>query len=98
MVNASRERASLERQKAYYDFFAAMSPAERDRRFHDRFDQMDTNHDGGIDPAERAAWHDKQRAYYDRPNYRHNVGDRRSRPAPVSGRFPNRNFAADLLY
>lgn len=59
-------RAGLERQKAYYDYFAAMSAAERDRRFRDRFDEIDTNHDGIIDPAERAAWHDKQRAFYER--------------------------------
>jgi hypothetical protein len=63
-------RAGLERQKAYYDYFAAMPAAERDRRFRDRFDEIDANHDGVIDPAERAAWHDKQRAFYDRPNYR----------------------------
>jgi hypothetical protein len=63
-------RAGLERQKAYYDFFAAMPANERDRRFRERFDEIDTNHDGIIDPAERAAWHDKQRAFYDRPNYR----------------------------
>src|ERR1700690_3150727 len=44
-LSATR-RASLERQKAYYDFFAAMSAAERDRRFRDRFDQIDANHDG----------------------------------------------------
>ena len=62
---AAPRRQSLERQKAYYDYFAAMSPAERDRRFRQRFDQIDANHDGIIDPAERAAWHDKQRAYYD---------------------------------
>jgi hypothetical protein len=60
-------RAGLERQKAYYDFFAAMPAAERDRRFRDRFDQIDANHDGIIDPAERAAWHEKQRAFYERP-------------------------------
>ena len=71
-LSATR-RTSLERQKAYYDYFAAMSPAERDRRFRDRFDQIDTDHDGVIDPAERAAWHDKQRAYYDRSNYRRDL-------------------------
>lgn len=60
-------RQSLERQKAYYDFFAAMAPAERDRRFHERFDEIDANHDGIIDQAERTAWHDKQRAFYQRP-------------------------------
>jgi hypothetical protein len=61
-------RAGLERQKAYYDFFASMPAGERDRRFRDRFDEIDTNHDGTIDHNERAAWHDKQRAFYDRPN------------------------------
>jgi hypothetical protein len=71
-LSATR-RSSLERQKAYYDYFAAMSPAERDRRFRDRFDQIDTNRDGTIDSAERAAWHDKQRAYYDRSNYRRDL-------------------------
>jgi hypothetical protein len=64
----AQRRAGLERQKAYYDFFAAMSPTERDRRFRERFDEIDTNHDGIIDHDERAAWHDKQRAFYDRPN------------------------------
>jgi hypothetical protein len=64
----AQRRAGLERQKAYYDFFAAMSPAERDRRFRERFDEIDTNHDGIIDHNERAAWHDKQRAFYDRSN------------------------------
>src|ERR1700680_2717615 len=50
-LSATR-RASLERQKAYFDYFATMSPTERDRRFHDRFDRIDANHDGVIDPAE----------------------------------------------
>ena len=61
-------RAALERQKAYYDFFAAMPAAERDKRFRERFAEIDTNHDGIIDSAERGAWHDKQRAFYDRSN------------------------------
>jgi hypothetical protein len=61
-------RTALERQKAYYDFFAAMPVAERDRLFRARFDEIDANHDGIIDHDERAAWHDKQRAFYDRPN------------------------------
>ena len=47
--------------------FALWQPvAERDRRFHQRFDEIDTDHDGKIDPAERAAWREKQRAYYRR--------------------------------
>ena len=59
-----RQRARLEQTKAYYDWFAGLSETERDRRFRERFDQIDANHDGVIDPAERAAWHDKQRAFY----------------------------------
>jgi hypothetical protein len=65
---STQRKTALERQKAYYDFFAAMPAAERDRRFRERFDQIDTNHDGIIEPNERTAWHDKQRAFYDRPN------------------------------
>src|SRR5579885_1556706 len=61
-----QRRAALERQKAYYNFFAAMPAAERDRLFRERFDEIDTNHDGIIDHDERAAWHEKQRAFYDR--------------------------------
>jgi acyl-CoA reductase-like NAD-dependent aldehyde dehydrogenase len=63
-------RAGLERQKAYYDFFAAMPAAERDRLFHERFDEMDANHDGIVDRDERTAWHEKQRAFYERSSSR----------------------------
>jgi hypothetical protein len=59
-----RQRARLEQTKAYFDWFAGLPAADRDRRFRDRFNQIDVNHDGTIDPAERAAWHDKQRALY----------------------------------
>jgi tellurite resistance protein len=58
------EKARLERTKAYYDGLAAMPAAERDRLYHARFDQIDTDHDGTIDDAERAAWRVKQRQYY----------------------------------
>jgi hypothetical protein len=69
---STQRKTALERQKAYYDFFAAMPAAERDRRFRERFDQIDTNHDGVIDLAERTAWHEKQRAFYERSgSYRH---------------------------
>ncbi|MBV9014748.1 MAG: hypothetical protein JO058_03740 [Alphaproteobacteria bacterium] len=61
-----RQRARLEQIKAYYDWFAGLSAADRDRRFRERFDQIDANHDGIIDHAERAAWHEKQRAFYGR--------------------------------
>jgi hypothetical protein len=61
-----RQRARLEQAKAYYDWFAGLPEADRDRRFRARFDQIDGNHDGTIDHAERAAWHDKQSAFYGR--------------------------------
>lgn len=73
----AQRRAALERQKAYYDFFAAMPAAERDRRFRERFDEIDANHDGIIDQGERTAWHDKQRAFYDRPYRREAAADPR---------------------
>jgi hypothetical protein len=60
----SAEKASLERRKAYYDRLAAMPAAERDAIFHARFDKIDTDHDGTLDSAERAAWREKQRQYY----------------------------------
>ncbi|HVH79381.1 MAG TPA: hypothetical protein VM782_08330 [Stellaceae bacterium] len=67
-VTAPR-RTALERQKAYYDYFAAMPATDRDRLFRERFNEIDTNHDGIIDHNERAAWHEKQRAFYDRSNF-----------------------------
>ncbi|HEY1796157.1 MAG TPA: hypothetical protein VGG57_08555 [Stellaceae bacterium] len=59
---SDRDRAT--REKAYYDRQAAMPADQRDHMFHARFDLIDTNHDGVIDRAERAAWHDKQQARY----------------------------------
>ena len=61
-----RQRARLEQVKAYYDWFAGLPEADRDRRFRERFNQIDANHDGTIDQSERAAWRDKQRAFYGR--------------------------------
>ncbi|HJU18134.1 MAG TPA: EF-hand domain-containing protein [Stellaceae bacterium] len=58
------EKAKLQQRKAYYDWLAQMPAAERDRRYRQRFDAIDANHDGKIDPAERAARRDKERAYY----------------------------------
>jgi hypothetical protein len=58
------EKASLERRKAYYDKLAAMPAAERDEFYRERFDQIDINHDGKLDPEERAAWREKQREFY----------------------------------
>jgi hypothetical protein len=81
-------RAGLERQKAYYDFFASMPAGERDRRFRDRFDEIDTNHDGTIDHNERAAWHDKQRAFYELLSSR-NGGERPGPPLILMRRGPH---------
>jgi hypothetical protein len=61
---SAAEKTSLERRKAYYDKVAAMPEAERDQLYRERFDQIDTNHDGKLDPEERAAWREKQREYY----------------------------------
>ena len=63
-AGVGRDRAGIERRKAYYDQIAAMATEERDQLYRERFDQIDTNHDGKLDPEERAAWRDKQREYY----------------------------------
>ena len=62
----ARQKARLEQVKAYYDWLAGLPEPDRDRRFRERFDRIDANHDGQIDPAERAQWRDKQRAFYHR--------------------------------
>ena len=67
------QKTRLERRKAYFDWFAGLPAAERDRRFRERFDRIDANHDGQIDEAERGAWRDRQRAFYHR--------DRTERPS-----------------
>jgi hypothetical protein len=61
---SATQKASLEGRKAYYDRLSAMPADQRDQLFRARFDQIDTNHDGMIDEAERAAWREKQRAHY----------------------------------
>jgi len=61
---SAAEKASIERRKAYYDRVAAMPAEERDQLYRERFDQIDSNHDGKLDPEERAAWREKQREYY----------------------------------
>jgi hypothetical protein len=61
---SAAQKTTLEGKKAYYDRLAAMPPEARDKLFRARFEQIDTNHDGTIDDAERAAWREKQRAYY----------------------------------
>ncbi len=72
---SAAEKASVERRKAYYDRLAAMPAEERDQLYHERFDQIDSNHDGKLDPEERAAWREKQREIY-----RHQSAER-ARPA-----------------
>ena len=61
---SATEQANLEARKAYYDRLAMLPAAERDRLFRARFNQIDTNHDGMLDEAERAAWREKQREHY----------------------------------
>ncbi len=61
------DKARLARIKAYYDDLATAPAAQRDKLFRARFDQIDTNRDGKLDNAERAAWRAKQRAYYSQP-------------------------------
>jgi hypothetical protein len=61
---AAAEKASLDRRKAYYEKLAALPAAERDQLYRERFDQIDANHDGKLDPEERAAWREKQREHY----------------------------------
>jgi len=61
---SATEKASIERRKAFYDQLAAMPAEERDQLYRERFDQIDANHDGKLDPEERAAWRDQQREYY----------------------------------
>ena len=73
---SAAEKASIERRKAYWDQLAAMPAKERDEVFRERFDQIDTNHDGKLDADERAAWREKRREYY-----RQQAAER-SRPGP----------------
>jgi hypothetical protein len=61
---SAAEKKRLERQKTYYDRLAAMPAEKRDRHFLERFDEIDANQDGKLDPEERAVWREKQREYY----------------------------------
>ena len=63
---AAPQKARLEQAKAYYDWQAGLSDADRDRRFRQRFDRIDANHDGQIDQTELSAWRDQQRAFFHR--------------------------------
>jgi hypothetical protein len=57
-------KARLEETRTYYNWLARLPAAERDRRFRERFDRMDANHDGIVDADERGAWREQQRAFY----------------------------------
>jgi hypothetical protein len=57
-------KARLEETRSYYKWLAGLPETDRDRRFRERFDRIDANHDGILDPGERAAWRERQRAYY----------------------------------
>jgi hypothetical protein len=61
---SAADKDRLEGQKAYWDRWANLPAAERDRLFRERFDEIDTNHDGMIDAQERAAWRTREQAYY----------------------------------
>jgi hypothetical protein len=76
---SAAEKTSIERRKAYYDQLAAMPAEERDQLYRERFDQIDANHDGKLDPEERAAWREKQREHYreQSPDRTHAIGEQR---------------------
>jgi hypothetical protein len=71
-------KTRLEQVKAYYDWLAGLSAGDRDRRYRDRFERIDSDHDGAIDAAERAAWRAKRRL-----DYRRAAADRLAPVAPA---------------
>jgi hypothetical protein len=73
-------KTRLEETRAYYKWLAGLPEAERDKRFRERFDRIDANNDGVLDPAERAAWREQQRAYYGRGS---TAGSRQPASAPA---------------
>ncbi|HKS88810.1 MAG TPA: hypothetical protein VJR70_05160 [Stellaceae bacterium] len=64
---AAARKARLEQVKAYYDWLAGLSDADRDRHYRERFDRIDTDHDGTMDQGERAAWRKARSAFYRTP-------------------------------
>ena len=52
--------------KAYYDWLAGLPEAERERRFRERFDRIDANHDGIDRPRRARRLARQQRAFYRR--------------------------------
>jgi hypothetical protein len=77
---SAAEKKRLERRKSDYDRLAAMPAEEGDRHFRERFDEIDANHDGKLDPEELAVWREKQRVYYQQQATERAVN--RSPPAP----------------
>jgi len=65
----AQQKSRLEETRTYYDWLVRLPETDRDRLFRERFDRIDANRDGKLDADERAAWRDKQRAFYkrDRP-------------------------------
>jgi hypothetical protein len=71
------DKAKFEGEKAYWDRWASLPAAERDRLFRERFDEIDSDHDGTIDTQERAAWRAHQRDYYRQLAERHRTAEPR---------------------
>ncbi len=55
------QRQRLEHQQAQLGRFAALPPDQQDQVLHRRFDRIDSNHDGAIDPGELQAFRQQQR-------------------------------------
>lgn len=57
------QRQRLEHQQALLSKFAALPPDQQDQFLRRRFDRIDANHDGVIDPQERQAFRQAQREH-----------------------------------
>lgn len=86
-------KARLAEVKQYYDWLAGLPAAERDRRFRERFDEIDANHDGIIDAAERTAWRERQSAFYRRPA----ASSAAAHPMPAAAAAPDASLTAAEL-
>ena len=58
---APDRRQRLQHQQAQLGKFAALPPDQQDQILHRRFDRMDANHDGVVDPGELQAFRQAQR-------------------------------------
>ncbi len=54
------QRQRLERQQAQLGRFSALPSDQQDQVLHRRFDRIDANHDGAIDPGELQAFRQQQ--------------------------------------